>query len=135
MTSIPDDTFPALSPQGDPVAPLRNLEDLVFVAFNGRAFAVDRYDGTIAWRFKLPKGSGFVSILLDGDRLIVSSNGYTYALDPWRGTQLWYQEFSGEGFGIPSLASARGGPSQGASSAAQTASDEAAAAAQHSVRH
>lgn len=115
-----------------PVPAPRQLEDLIFVAFNGRVLAVDRYDGSIIWRFKLAKGSGFVATLLDGDRLIVSSQGYTFALDPWRGTQIWYQEFSGEGMGIPSLASVRGGSSQvppmAAQTAANTAQQQAAAA-------
>jgi len=106
-----------------PVA-MRNLDDLVFVAFNGRVFAVDRYDGTQIWRTKPPKGSGFAALLLDGDRLIVSISGYTYCLDPWRGTILWSQEFSGEGMGVPALASVRGGQSNAAAAAAQAASDE-----------
>jgi len=104
-------------------APTRPLEELIFVAFNARAMAVDRYDGAVLWRFKIPKGSGFVALLLDGDRLIVSSNGYTYGLDPWRGTVLWSQEFTGEGMGVPSLASVRGGSTAAAPAAAQTAAD------------
>lgn len=109
----------------DPAPALRNLEDLVFVSFNGRVFAIDRYDGTQVWRTKPPKGSGFVALLLDGDRLIVSVSGYTYCLDPWRGSILWTQEFSGEGTGIPCLASVRGAAMPAAGAAGQSASDEA----------
>lgn len=108
----------------DPKVALRNLDDLVFVAFNGRVFAIDRYDGTQIWRTKPPKGSGFPALLLDGDRLIVSISGYTYCLDPWRGSILWTQEFSGEGMGIPALASVRGGASTAPPAAAQQAADE-----------
>lgn len=116
-SSVHDQGSSSGQPPAAPTA--KRLEDLVFVGFNGRAFAVDRYDGTIVWRFKVPKGSGFVAVLLDGDRLVVSSQGYTYGLDPWRGTVLWSQEFSGEGIGVPSLASVRGGSSSDASAAAQ----------------
>jgi len=105
-------------------APARNLEDLVFVAFNSRVFAVDRYDGSIIWRFKISKGSGFVALLLDGDRLVVSSNGYTHCLDPWRGTELWSQVFSGEGIGVPSIASVRGGATAAAPMAGHLAAAE-----------
>lgn len=115
---------------GAPVA--RNLEDLVFVAFNGRAFAIDRYDGTKIWRVKFPKGTGYATLLLDGDRLIASIAGYTYCIDPWRGTILWTQEFTGEGMGIPSLASLRGGFSGGDGAAARQAEE---AAAQQRHRH
>lgn len=112
------------APGASEAAPPRNLEDLVFVAFNSRVFAVDRYDGTIIWRFKITKGSGFVALLLDGDRLVVSSNGYTHCLDPWRGTELWAQVFSGEGIGIPSIASVRGGATAAAPAAGHLASLE-----------
>jgi len=105
---------------------LRNLEDLVFVAFNGRAFAVDRYDGSKVWKVKFPKGSGFASLMLDGDRLIASIQGYTYCIDPWRGVILWTQEFSGEGMGIPSLTSIRAGFSASAGAAARHAEEAAA---------
>lgn len=105
--------------------PLRALEDMIFVAFNSRVFAIDRYDGSQLWKFKVPKGGGFVALLLDGDRLVVSSNGYTHGLDPWRGTLLWTQEFPGEGMGIPSLASVRGGSSAVSPAASQAAADEA----------
>ena len=119
----------------EPTTPLRALEDLVFVAFNARVFAVDRFDGTDVWRCKLPQGSGFVSLLLDGDRLIASSNGYTFAIDPWRGAILWSQPFKGEGVGIPSLASVRGAsaPAGAAAAAAQQAAAAHNAAATSTI--
>lgn len=115
----------------EPTAPavVRPLDDLIFVAFNGRAFAIDRYDGSIVWRFKLSKGSGFAAIMLDGDRLIVSSQGYTHCLDPWRGTLMWLQEFSGEGMGVPSLASVRGGATNTGPMSAQMEAEAAQARA------
>ncbi|MHC5066200.1 MAG: outer membrane protein assembly factor BamB family protein [Planctomycetota bacterium] len=102
------------------------VADLVFVAFNSRAAALNRKNGRIVWRWKSPKGSGFVALLLDGERLIASVNGYTYCLDPLTGEQLWTNQMSGFGLGVPCLTSFRGS-SLGASVLAQTAADQAAA--------
>jgi hypothetical protein len=57
--------------------------------------------------------SGYVTLLLDGDRLIVSTNGYIYCLNPLTGAILWNNEMSGYGMGAPtSLVSGRGQSSQ-----------------------
>ena len=56
------------------------VQDLVFVGGGGRVVALDRYDGSVVWKWKAPRGRGFlaalspisyVSVALDGDRLIV----------------------------------------------------------------
>jgi outer membrane protein assembly factor BamB len=47
----------------------------IYAAFNGRVFALDRRDGSILWRWKTPKGN-FVTLLPDGDQLLVCSDGY-----------------------------------------------------------
>ena len=79
-----------------------------YIAFNGRVFALDRRDGSILWRWKTPKGN-FVTLLPDGDQLLVCSDGYLWALRAEDGTPLWSQPFKGEGTGIPFLASPRSG--------------------------
>jgi outer membrane protein assembly factor BamB len=57
--------------------------------------------------------SGYVTLLLDGDRLIVSTNGYLYCLDPTTGQIQWHNPMTGYGFGAPtSLVSVRGQSSQ-----------------------
>jgi len=94
-----------------PGRPVPRIEDLVFVGFNSRAAALDRYDGRIVWSWKAPQGSGFVALLLDGDRLIASVQGYTYCLDPLTGVQVWANPMSGFGLGVPSIASANGSTS------------------------
>ena len=86
-------------------------DDLLFVSFRNKVFAVDRLDGTIVWKWTAPKSAGLASMLPSGDRLFVSINGYTWALDPTTGTELWYQEFKGEGAGLSMLASMRDGAS------------------------
>jgi outer membrane protein assembly factor BamB len=60
------------------------INDLVFVGLNGYAVALHRKTGAIVWSNNDLR-RGFVSILLGGDRLIVSTNGYIYCLDPLNG--------------------------------------------------
>ena len=106
----------------------RTIRDLVFVGFNSRIAALDRYTGELVWEWKSPQGSGFVALLLDGDRLIASVNGYTYCLDPLFGQQVWANELKGFGVGTPCLASFNG-DSGSASAAAAIAKQQAEAAA------
>lgn len=108
----------------------RTLDDLIFMGFNRRVVAVDRYTGEIAWQWKAPR-AGFVTLLLDGDRLIVSVNGYAWCLDPVFGQEVWSNPLKGLGTGIASLASRRGGSSSadGQGQAALQQQQAAAAAA------
>jgi outer membrane protein assembly factor BamB len=84
------------------------IEQLVFVGLNGWAVALDRDTGAIAWSNDQMR-SGYVTLLLDGDRLIVSTNGYIYCLDPLTGAILWHNPMKGYGQGTPTaLVSVRG---------------------------
>lgn len=88
------------------------LDRLVFVGLNGYAVALDRDTGDIVWSNDQMR-SGFVTFLLDGDRLIVSTNGYIFCLDPLTGQIVWQNTMKGYGGGAPtSLVSARGQSSQ-----------------------
>ena len=91
--------------------PVPRLEDMVFVGFNSRVAALDRYDGRLLWSWKSPHGSGFVATLLDGDRLVVSVQGYTYCLDPLTGAEVWRNALKGFGIGVPSISSVNGSSS------------------------
>ena len=84
------------------------IADLVFVGFNSRAAALHRETGKVAWKWKAPKGMGFVALMLDGERLMASVYGYTYCLNPLTGKQLWMNPMQGFGFGVPCLTSFRG---------------------------
>ncbi len=84
------------------------IGELVFVGFNARVAALNRETGELVWTWKATKGSGYVSVLLDTDRLIVSVQGYTYCLDPITGAELWINELSGLGIGVATLASVAG---------------------------
>ncbi len=107
----------------------RTLADMIFVGFNRRVIALDRYTGEIAWDWKAPKGTGFVSLLLDGDRLMASINGYLYCLDPIYGQEVWSNPLKGYGVGTTSLASVNGSTSTGPSAAVIEQQRQAAAAA------
>jgi outer membrane protein assembly factor BamB len=90
-----------------------SIDQLVFVGLNGYALALDRDTGEMVWSNSQMK-SGYVTMLLDGDRLIVSTNGYIYCLDPMTGDILWNNPLKGYGMGAPtSLVSVRGQSSQG----------------------
>ncbi len=82
--------------------------ELVFVGFNGNVAALDRRSGEVMWRWDAPKGSGYVSLLLDGDSLFAAVNGYTYCLDPRTGQQVWFNPMKGFGYGVTSIATASG---------------------------
>lgn len=91
---------------------MAHLDQLVFVGLNGYAVALDRDTGEIVWSNNELQ-SGYVTMLLDGDRLIVSTNGYIFCLDPLTGRTLWNNRMSGYGRGTPtSLVSIRGQSSQ-----------------------
>jgi outer membrane protein assembly factor BamB len=84
------------------------IDQLIFVGLNGYALALDRNTGAIVWSNDQMK-RGYVTLLLDGDRLIVSCNGYIYCLDPLTGRILWHNPLTGYGMGAPtSLVSVRG---------------------------
>lgn len=104
-------------------------EDLIFVGLNGYAVALHRDTGQIVWANNQMR-SGYVTLLLDGDRLIVSTNGYIYCLNPLNGQIMWHNPMKGFGMGAPtSLISVRGASSQTfIEQAAKAQSDQAAAA-------
>ncbi len=84
------------------------MDELIFVGLNGYALALHRDTGEIVWSNDKMK-SGYVTLLLDGDRLIVSTNGYLFCLDPLSGEILWNNPLRGYGMGAPtSLVSVRG---------------------------
>jgi len=106
------------------------IDQLVFVGLNGYAVALDRDTGEIVWSND-QMHSGYVTLLLDGDRLIASTNGYIYCLDPLTGEIQWHNPMSGYGAGAPTaLVSIRGQWNQVLTheAAAQAAASSSAAA-------
>ena len=89
-----------------------SIDQLVFVGLNGYAAALNRDTGEIIWSNNELQ-SGYVTLLLDGDRLIVSTGGYLFCLDPLTGKVLWNNEMKGYGASAPTaLVSVRGQSSQ-----------------------
>lgn len=89
-----------------------NLSDLVFTGFNRRVAALNKRTGEIIWQWTASSGGSYagsyVTLLLDGDLLVVAVNGYMYGLDARTGVQRWYNEMTGFGVGVTSLASMAG---------------------------
>jgi len=105
---------------------VKGIDQVVFVGLNGYVVALDRDTGEIVWSNNELE-SGYVTLLLDGDRLVVSTNGYLFCLDPLTGRVLWNNRMRGYGLGAPtSLISARGQSSQ-------TVVQQAAAASRHAA--
>jgi len=102
----------------------RSISDLVYVGFNANVVALDRYTGQAVWTWRSPKGSGFVALLVDGDRLIASAQGYVYCLDPLYGQEVWRNPLEGMGIGTPCLASVHGTSAAGAAIAGAAAEIE-----------
>jgi outer membrane protein assembly factor BamB len=107
------------------------IENLIFVGLNGWAVALDRDTGEIVWSNDKMR-TGDVTLLLDGDRLIVSTNGYLYCLDPLTGRIFWEQPLRGYRTGIAALCSVRGGSSDQTTIAQTHAADARRRAAANS---
>lgn len=106
---MPDEYDPDATP-AEPTEPSPpTVHDLVFVGLNGYAAAVHRETGRVVWVNEDMK-SGYTTMLLDGDRLIVSTNGYLFALDPLTGKFLWSNTMKvlGVSGGPAALVSVRG---------------------------
>jgi hypothetical protein len=108
------------------------MDQLIFVGFHSQVVALDRDTGELVWQWKSPAGTGYVAVLLDGDRLIASIQGYTYCLAPDDGQVIWENRLAGLGLGVPCLASLRGSSAfqsylQASSQEQEDASNSAAA--------
>jgi outer membrane protein assembly factor BamB len=79
----------------------------IFIGIKGGVFALDRATGQSLWRAEL-KGSDFVNVLLDNDRVIAATKGEVFCLDPTTGQILWHNDLPGQGWGLITIATASG---------------------------
>jgi outer membrane protein assembly factor BamB len=107
----------------------KRTENMVFVALNGRVVALDRDSGRIRWRWQAKKSGSYMTLLPDGDRLVVSAGGYIYCLDPATGEELWDNPLTGFGVGVAALATLRSHSPHGDVASAATDQQAASAAA------
>jgi outer membrane protein assembly factor BamB len=106
------------------------INDLVFVGLNGRVIALHRDTGDLIWKWApTTTTAGFVAMVVDGDRLIVSDNGYIYCLEALTGQQMWHNPLTGFGTGIAIVATAASSSGHSAAGAAALAAQQAATAA------
>jgi outer membrane protein assembly factor BamB len=105
------------------------VNELVFIGINGIVVALDRETGDEVWKWQPSTRMGFVSLVVDGDRLVVSDNGYIYCLEAMTGRQLWHNPLTGYGTGIAIVATAASSSGQPVSAAAALAAQQAAASA------
>jgi outer membrane protein assembly factor BamB len=84
----------------------------IFVGINGSVIAIDRATGQELWQTEL-KGSDFVNVILDDDRILAATHGELYCLDAITGKQLWNNKLPGQGRGIVTIATANGSTGMG----------------------
>ena len=77
-----------------------------YVGIKNSVVALDDRTGTEVWRAQL-RGSDFVTVLWDGEALIVANSGEVWRLDPQTGAVIWHNALKGFGRGVVSLASNR----------------------------
>jgi outer membrane protein assembly factor BamB len=79
----------------------------IFIGIRGGVVALDRETGRKLWKAGL-KGSDFVNLMLDSDRVIAATKGEVFCLDAANGEVLWRNELPGEGWGLITIATASG---------------------------
>jgi len=100
----------------------------IFIGIRGGVIALDRESGRQLWKAGL-KGSDFVNVMLDKDRLIAATKGEVFCLDAASGQVLWQNELPGEGRGLVTIATASGSSAAMPSLREKQRRDEAAEAA------
>jgi outer membrane protein assembly factor BamB len=77
----------------------------IFLGIRGSVVALDKNSGARVWETKL-KGGNFVTLLVDGDRVLAGAHGEIFCLDVATGKILWQDGLKGYGLGLMSIATA-----------------------------
>jgi outer membrane protein assembly factor BamB len=83
--------------------------ELLFIGAKAHVAAVNRRDGTLIWKAKLTgglkiSGSGFVTLLVEEERVYAYTFGSLYCLDAATGQKLFHCQITGLGGGLAMLA-------------------------------
>ncbi len=79
--------------------------DAIYVGIGGKVLALDRTNGVELWRADL-KGTDFVNVTFDGDRVVAATRGELYCLDSVSGQIVWTNGLKGLGRGLVTVATA-----------------------------
>jgi outer membrane protein assembly factor BamB len=83
-------------------------KSLIIAAIKGSVVALDKATGSQIWLTRL-KGTGFVTVACDGDRIYAATQGEVFCLDPASGSVLWRNPMRKLGLGLVSLLAGSGG--------------------------
>jgi outer membrane protein assembly factor BamB len=79
--------------------------DAIYIGIAGTVLALDRGTGAEIWHAGL-KGTDFVNVVLDGDRVLAATKGELFCVDASTGRILWNNELRGFGRGLMTVATA-----------------------------
>ena len=105
-----------------------NTSDLIFIGIKGSVVALYRDTGQQAWATRL-KGSDFVNVVLERDKVLATAYGEIFCLDALAGKVLWHNPLKGYGRGLATMATEDNPDGSNASVLSEKHRRDAAAAA------
>ena len=82
------------------------VAEQLYVGIKGGVLAMRKSDGTTVWYTRLRRGTSFVPLIVEDDRIYAASGGEITCLDATTGAQIWHNELKGYGTGYAALAGA-----------------------------
>jgi outer membrane protein assembly factor BamB len=102
--------------------------NFVFLGLNGSVIALDDTTGDQVWTTRL-KGSDFVNLILNENKLYATTKGEIFCLDSGTGKILWQNPLRGMGHGLVCIAAPGSQPNLAAAIKKKKNQDDAAATA------
>jgi outer membrane protein assembly factor BamB len=102
--------------------------NFVFLGLNGSVIALDDTTGDHVWTTRL-KGSDFVNLILNENKLYATTKGEIFCLDPGTGKILWQNPLRGMGHGLVCIAAPGSQPNLTAAIKKKKNQDDVAATA------
>ena len=106
-------------------------KDIILLGLKQRVTAISRTDGQQIWSTELSDrmGSGFVTLICDGELIFAYSAGHLHCLELATGRMRWTNELPGYGYGLASLCLPYGSSVPDIAAIQQIMDDDAASAA------